>query len=60
MPFSYGRRLIGRRVAHLQAIMMLCDRQHTELIREMMDEINTIHDMQQMTLQLQLARTQAR
>ena len=55
-----GRRLIGRRVAHLQAIMMLCDRQHAELIREMLDEINTIHGMQQMTLQLQLARSQAR
>ena len=55
-----GRRLIGRRMAHLQAVIMLCDRQHAELIREMMDEINSIHDMQQMTLQLQLARTQVR
>jgi len=55
-----GRRLTGRRVAHLQAVMMLCDRQHTELIREMMDEINAIHDMQQVALQLQLVRSQAR
>ncbi|MCU7931274.1 MAG: MotA/TolQ/ExbB proton channel family protein [Candidatus Thiodiazotropha sp. (ex Codakia rugifera)] len=49
-----GRQLINRRVAHLQAVMMLCDRQHAELIREMMEEINSKQDMQQAAVALQL------
>ncbi|MCU7855767.1 MAG: MotA/TolQ/ExbB proton channel family protein, partial [Candidatus Thiodiazotropha sp. (ex Lucinoma borealis)] len=49
-----GRQLITRRVAHLQAVMMLCDRQHAELIREMMEEINSKQDMQQAAVALQL------
>lgn len=51
-----GRHLINRRVAHLQAVMMLFDRQHAELIREMMNELSNVQDMQQVALQLQLAR----
>ncbi len=54
-----GRRVINRRVAHLQAIMMLFDRQHAELIREMMDELNALQDMQKVSLQLQLAKAHA-
>ncbi|MET0070681.1 MAG: MotA/TolQ/ExbB proton channel family protein [Candidatus Thiodiazotropha sp.] len=49
-----GRQLITRRVAHLQAIMMLCDRQHSELIREMMEEVNARQDMRQAAYELQL------
>lgn len=49
-----GRQLITRRVAHLQAIMMLCDRQHAELIREMMNEVNARQDMRQAAHELQL------
>ncbi|MBT3013658.1 MAG: MotA/TolQ/ExbB proton channel family protein [Candidatus Thiodiazotropha sp. (ex Lucina pensylvanica)] len=49
-----GRQLITRRVAHLQAVMMLCDRQHAELIREMMDEVNARQDMRQAAHELQL------
>jgi chemotaxis protein MotA len=49
-----GRKLIAQRVAHLQAVMMLCDRQHAELIREMMDEVNTRQDLQQAATQLRL------
>jgi chemotaxis protein MotA len=49
-----GRQLISRRVAHLQAVMMLCDRQHAELIREMMDEVNARQDMRQAAHELQL------
>ncbi|MCU7921548.1 MAG: MotA/TolQ/ExbB proton channel family protein [Candidatus Thiodiazotropha sp. (ex Dulcina madagascariensis)] len=49
-----GRQLITRRVAHLQAVMMLCDRQHAQLIREMMDEIRSSQDIQQAAVQLRL------
>lgn len=37
-----GRRQIARRVAYLQAVLLMCDKQHAELIREMMAE--TEHD----------------
>ena len=53
-----GRQLITRRVAHLQAVMMLCDRQHAELIREMMDEASNKQDIQQAAVQLQLVASQ--
>ncbi|MCU7935470.1 MAG: MotA/TolQ/ExbB proton channel family protein [Candidatus Thiodiazotropha sp. (ex Dulcina madagascariensis)] len=49
-----GRQLITRRVAHLQAVMMLCDRQHAQLIREMMDEIRSSQDIQQAAVELRL------
>ncbi|MCG7897012.1 MAG: MotA/TolQ/ExbB proton channel family protein [Candidatus Thiodiazotropha weberae] len=53
-----GRQLISRRVAHLQAVMMLCDRQHSELIREMMDEASANQDIQQAAVQLKLVASQ--
>jgi chemotaxis protein MotA len=53
-----GRQLINRRVAHLQAVMMLCDRQHSELIREMMDEATAKQDIQQAAVQLRLVASQ--
>ena len=34
-----GRQRIGRRVAYLQAVMLMGEKQHAELIREMMQEI---------------------
>lgn len=52
-----GRELITRRVAHLQAVMMLCDRQHAELIREMMEEVDARRDMRQVAQELQLVAT---
>jgi chemotaxis protein MotA len=53
-----GRKLITHRVAHLQAVMMLCDRQHSELIREMMDEASAKQDIHQAAVQLQLLASQ--
>jgi chemotaxis protein MotA len=49
-----GRQLISQRVAHLQAVMMVCDRQHSELIREMLDEATANQDIQHATFQLKL------
>jgi chemotaxis protein MotA len=34
-----GRRQVARRVAYLQAVMLMGEKQHAELIREMMEEI---------------------
>lgn len=53
-----GRQLISRRVAHLQAVMMLCDKQHSELIREMMDEASANQDIQLAAVQLKLVASQ--
>ncbi|MEJ2610825.1 MAG: MotA/TolQ/ExbB proton channel family protein [Candidatus Thiodiazotropha sp.] len=49
-----GRRLITCRVAYLQAVIMLYDKQHSELIREMVSEANTKPTVQQAVVQLQL------
>ncbi|MET0091685.1 MAG: MotA/TolQ/ExbB proton channel family protein [Candidatus Thiodiazotropha sp.] len=49
-----GRQLITQKVAHLQAVMMVCDRQHSDLIREMMDESSARKDLQHAAMQLQL------
>jgi len=40
-----GRRQIARRVAYLQAVLLMCDKQHGELIREMMAETEHGHEM---------------
>ena len=53
-----GRQLIARRIAHLQAVMMLCDRQHAELIREMVDEAIGKQDIRKAAVQLQLVASQ--
>jgi chemotaxis protein MotA len=50
-----GRQQITRRVAYLQAVTLLCERQHSELIREMMEEIERKHEMPQNPLNLALA-----
>jgi chemotaxis protein MotA len=39
-----GRRQIARRVAYLQAVLLMCDKQHAELIREMMAETEHVQD----------------
>jgi len=39
-----GRRQIARRVAYLQAVLLMCDKQHGELIREMMAETEHAHE----------------
>ncbi|MEJ2403927.1 MAG: MotA/TolQ/ExbB proton channel family protein [Candidatus Thiodiazotropha sp.] len=52
-----GRQLITQKVAHLQAVMMVCDRQHADLIREMMDESSARKDLQHAAMQLQLVAT---
>jgi chemotaxis protein MotA len=50
-----GRRQIDRRVAYLQAVMLLCEKQHSELIREIMEEIQRKQEMPQSSDYLELA-----
>jgi len=42
-------------VAYLQAVMLLCEKQHSELIREIMEEIQRKQEMPQSTDYLELA-----
>ncbi|MCU7846303.1 MAG: MotA/TolQ/ExbB proton channel family protein [Candidatus Thiodiazotropha sp. (ex Monitilora ramsayi)] len=52
---EHGRKQIARRVAYLQAVMLLCDKQHAELIREMMEEIERKQEMPEVRPQFELA-----
>lgn len=52
---EYGRQQIARRVAYLQAVTLLCEKQHTELIREMMEEILRKQEMPLSMANLELA-----
>lgn len=44
-----GRCQIARRIAYLQAVLLLCDKQHAELIREMMQESERSQEMPLLT-----------
>ncbi len=50
-----GRNGINRRVAYLQAVMLMCDKQHAELIREMMAEMESKQEMPEVRPQFELA-----
>lgn len=50
-----GRRQIERRIAYLQAVTLLCEKQHSELIREMMEEILRKQEMPESPAYLELA-----
>jgi chemotaxis protein MotA len=50
-----GRNGINRRVAYLQAVMLMCDKQHAELIREMMAEMESKPEMPEVRPQFELA-----
>jgi chemotaxis protein MotA len=50
-----GRQRIARRVAYLQAVMLMGEKQHAELIREMMQEIERQQQMPEVVPSFRLA-----
>lgn len=54
-----GRASIGARITQMQAVLMLCDRQHPDLIREMLDDAEPAAGRAQAAPHLQLVRAHA-